>query len=251
MTHAIPAATVIIVRDGPVGHAVLMIERHSQLAFAGGAAVFPGGRVDEDDRRIAAGTAPPDIDPEDAAARVAAIRESLEEAGATIGISGMEADTAREWRGALHAGIPFSSLLAQGGAMLDLATLTPFARWRPDAALKRIFDTRFYLARAGVEMGEPLEGDGHEAVRAFWVSPAEMLARAEEGRAHVIFPTRRNLERLAAHQGFAALRAHALRTPITTITSRVEQRDGEDWLTIPEGLGYPVTAERLATARRG
>src|SRR3546814_4874917 len=50
MVDAIPAATVIIVRDLPGGHEVLMIERHTQLAFAGGAAVFPGGRIDDDDR---------------------------------------------------------------------------------------------------------------------------------------------------------------------------------------------------------
>lgn len=251
MTHAIPAATVIIVRDRPGGHEVLMVERHAGLAFAAGAAVFPGGRVDEDDHRIAATVAPADIDVEDAAARVAAIRESLEEAGAAIGISGIDANAIREWRHALHAGTAFSSLLAQGGAMLDLAALTPFARWRPEAALKRIYDTRFYLASAGADVSELMNGDGHEAVRVFWTSPAEILTSAGEGAPHIIFPTRRNLERLAAHPGYAALREHALRTPITTITSRVEQRDGEDWLTIPEELGYPVTAERLATARRG
>src|SRR3546814_10182793 len=40
MTDPIPAATVIIVRDQPNGNEVLMVERHAQLAFAGGAAVF-------------------------------------------------------------------------------------------------------------------------------------------------------------------------------------------------------------------
>src|SRR3546814_1354736 len=54
MTDPIPAATVIIVRDQPNGYEVLMVEWHAQLAFAGGAAVFPGGRIDEDDHLIAA-----------------------------------------------------------------------------------------------------------------------------------------------------------------------------------------------------
>src|SRR3546814_17356023 len=54
MTDPIPAATVIIVRDQPNGYEVLMVERHAQLAFAGGAAVFPGGRIKEDDHLIAA-----------------------------------------------------------------------------------------------------------------------------------------------------------------------------------------------------
>src|SRR3546814_11578053 len=89
MVDAIPAATVIIVRDLPRGHEVLMIERHTQLAFAGGAAVFPGGRIDDDDRRIAAlpdiCAIPSNVETDDAAGRIAAIRESLEETGLAVG----------------------------------------------------------------------------------------------------------------------------------------------------------------------
>jgi 8-oxo-dGTP pyrophosphatase MutT (NUDIX family) len=66
-----PAATVVVVRDGPDGPEVLMLRRNSKLAF-GGMWVFPGGRVD-----------PGDADPggELEAARRAAVRETEEEAG--------------------------------------------------------------------------------------------------------------------------------------------------------------------------
>ena len=38
---AIPAATVVLLRDAPGGLETLMLRRNSKLAFAGGAWVFP------------------------------------------------------------------------------------------------------------------------------------------------------------------------------------------------------------------
>ena len=46
---AIPAATVVLLRDAPGGVETLMLRRNSKLAFAGGAWVFPGGRIDPED----------------------------------------------------------------------------------------------------------------------------------------------------------------------------------------------------------
>lgn len=73
---AIPAATVILVRDGAAGLEVLMLHRVSRVAF-GGMWVFPGGRVDDEDRRGG------DAD-EQAVARRAAAREALEECGLAV-----------------------------------------------------------------------------------------------------------------------------------------------------------------------
>jgi 8-oxo-dGTP pyrophosphatase MutT (NUDIX family) len=72
---AIPAATVVLVRDGDGGLEVLMLHRVSKVAF-GGMWVFPGGRVDDDDRR-------PEED-EQGHARRAAAREALEECGLAV-----------------------------------------------------------------------------------------------------------------------------------------------------------------------
>ncbi len=74
---AAPAATVVLVRDGARGLEVLLTRRSSQLAFHGGAWVFPGGRIDPDDY---AGVA----DDVFAAARRAAAREAKEEAGLDV-----------------------------------------------------------------------------------------------------------------------------------------------------------------------
>jgi 8-oxo-dGTP pyrophosphatase MutT (NUDIX family) len=77
-TEAVPAATVVLVRDTDAGLEALMVRRSSKLAFAGGMWVFPGGRVDPDD---AAPDRPGDVFE---AARRAAVREAREEAGLVV-----------------------------------------------------------------------------------------------------------------------------------------------------------------------
>ena len=74
---AVPAATVVLLRDGDAGLEVLLGRRSSKLAFHGGAWVFPGGRIDPEDY----GDDPTD---EAAAARRAAAREAKEEAGLDV-----------------------------------------------------------------------------------------------------------------------------------------------------------------------
>ena len=68
---AIPASTVVILRDGESGTEVLMLHRTSKVHF-GGMWVFPGGRIDPEDY--------PEDQDINVAARNAAVRETLEEA---------------------------------------------------------------------------------------------------------------------------------------------------------------------------
>ena len=68
---AIPASTVVILRDGESGTEVLMLHRTSKVHF-GGMWVFPGGRLDPEDY--------PEDQDINVAARNAAVRETLEEA---------------------------------------------------------------------------------------------------------------------------------------------------------------------------
>ncbi|MGP7796447.1 NUDIX domain-containing protein [Sphingomonas sp. CLY1604] len=244
---AIPAATLILLRDridGPPD--VLMVERAKAMAFAGGAMVFPGGRIDPGDHALAATLDAAD----DSAARIAAIRETIEEAGLAVGIDPLPSpEVLARIRARLHAGDAFAAILADEGATLSLDRLVPFARWRPAHAHMRIFDTLFFLARA------PESGiasvDATETVRLAWSSAAAALADADAGRTTVIFPTRRTLERLALFDSFDAAVAQAVAHPVRTITPVVEDRDGRPHLCIPDDLGYPVTAEPMSAALRG
>ena len=246
LPDAIPAATLVLMRARSGGPPeLLMTERTGQMAFAAGALVFPGGRIDADDHATARAW-----DLADGAARVAAIRETIEETGLAPGILPAPGEAAAT---ALREGIvaerPFAGLLAELGLALDLEALTPFARWCPNFRETRRFDTLFFLAEAPVDAPEPVISEA-EAVRAFWAGAAEILAEVDAGNAHVIFPTRRNLERLAGFSSIGEAYADAARHPVTRITPWLAEVNGAPHVCIPEGIGYPVTSEPLETARR-
>ena len=243
----IPAATLILFREDGNGAAQhLMIERAASMVFAAGALVFPGGRIDPDDHDVAASIVVHNVpdDPDDAAARVAAIRETLEETGQCVAIQ-PRPDIARvqEWRALLKTGHLFSTLLAQSGATLDLGLLVPFARWCPNLGDKRRFDTRFYIARA--RSRHAVEVDAGEVTHYHWLTAQDAIDAEAAGRHRIIFPTMRNIERLATCPGFDIAVAHATSTIARTIVPEIQTLEGEQWLCIPEDAGYPVVRALL------
>ena len=240
----IPAATLVLMRPAPGGPPeILFLERTKTMAFAAGALVFPGGRIDPEDEEAAASLAPGLAD---GAARIAAVRETIEETGiAPL----LPSDQAAALRAGLAAGQGLADLVSTRALALDLAALTPFARWCPNFREARRFDTLFYLAEAPHGAAEPTAQAG-EAAHCFWAAAADVLADIEAGRAHAIFPTRRNLERLARFGSIEEARADAGRHPVAKITPWVEERDGRRFVCIPDGIGYPVTAEPYESARR-
>jgi 8-oxo-dGTP pyrophosphatase MutT (NUDIX family) len=241
---AIPAATLVLVREsGANAPELLMVERAEGMAFAGGALVFPGGRIDEDDRSRASG----DL----GAAKIAAIRETLEETAIPVGISPLpDKPLAIELQRELLGGAPLNALMDRHSLLLDLEALIPFARWVPKFHATRRFDTYFFLARSPGPDWEPRFVEG-ECSGAFWISAADALKRELQGKARLIFPTRRNLERLALHPSFEAMKTDAKAHAIEPISPWVEESDGENFITIPNGIGYPVTRERLDGLWRG
>jgi 8-oxo-dGTP pyrophosphatase MutT (NUDIX family) len=158
---AIPAATVVLLRNAADGVEALMLRRDSKLAFAGGMWVFPGGRVDPED--FPAGADRDDPDSLFAAARTAAVREAKEEADLDV----------------------------------DAEGLVWFAHWTPPAGEVRRFATWFFLA--GAPEGTVVVDDGeirdHE-----WMRPADALARRDAGEIELIPPTWFTL-RWLAHVG--------------------------------------------------
>lgn len=238
---AIPAATLIVVRDRPGGAPeLLMVERAEGMAFAGGALVFPGGRIDAADADFAAR-----LGLDDGGAAIAAVRETLEETAIPAGLDPLpDAAAALALQDALLAGRDFAELLDAGGMTLDIAALTPFARWVPKFHAVRRFDTLFLVAAAPPGEWQPNAIAG-ECAGAFWLSAADVLERDRRGEARLIFPTRRNLERLAQHASVAVIRTDAAAFPIAPITPWVEDHDGDRFVTIPGNLGYPVVREKL------
>ena len=70
---------------------MLMVERAEGMAFAAGALVFPGGRIDEADRALGASAG-------DRCAAVAAIRETVEETAVPVGLTPVPGPATQRWR---------------------------------------------------------------------------------------------------------------------------------------------------------
>jgi 8-oxo-dGTP pyrophosphatase MutT (NUDIX family) len=261
---SIPAATVILAREGPGGvPEYLLVQRGENMAFAGGALVFPGGRVDRVDSGIARNSnlslGFDGLDDDDAAARVACAREALEETGVLL-TDGPEPDVAAlaVARSGLASGpneeeaYSFANILGSMGHRVDAARFIPFARWEPPAAaqIARRFDTRFYLADAGRSASAVITPDGFEAKALRWTTAEQALVDYDAGRAAMVFPTWANMHRLAQYQSLAALFAGVAALPAPYVQPAFEMIDGEPWLTIPEGIDYPVTRDRVNNLRR-
>lgn len=253
--EGIPAATIIIYRACPDGGApqVLMTVRSRSMAFAGGMAVFPGGRVDPADFALAESLAGSHgMAPDEAAHQIAAIRETLEETGLALGLTGdITAETAAAARARLEETKALAPVLEEFGWTLDFDQIVPFARWFPqNENLARVYDTRFYLADLGTGAVD-VSIDNSENTKLFWTSAQGALDAAETGEIKLIFPTRRNLERLALFASFAEARAQAEAIPVKTIIPAVDTSSGAPMLTIMKDAGYPITQELLETVARG
>ena len=243
--EAIPAATLIVIRDRDPGPPeILMVERAQGMAFAAGALVFPGGRIDDGDREHGRQLG---VDPQ----AIAAIRETVEETAVPVAIVPLPAAAgAIDLQQRLIANESFVAALAHCGCVLETGLLTPFARWVPKFHAVRRFDTLFFIAKAPLGDWQPRVVEG-ECADAAWLTARAVLEREERGEARLIFPTRRTLERLAQHSSFEAIRADALAHSIEPISPWVEERGGEQFITIPAHLGFPITQERLDDLWRG
>ena len=193
-TPAIPAATVVLLRDGPDGLETLMLRRNSKLAFAGGAWVFPGGRIDPED--YPGGVVSTEDAAVAAAARNAAAREAIEEADLAV----------------------------------DPATLVWFAHWTPGAALAaRRFATWFFMARAPEGAVTIDDGEIHEHQ---WIRPDVAMAQRDAGEIEIIPPTWMTLRLLTEESTVdAALAAARARDPQIYLThiTRVEGGIASIW----------------------
>lgn len=225
------------------------------MTFAGGMAVFPGGRVDPADFDLGAKISA-DMDGtitiDEAAHQIAAVRETLEETGLALGFTGdITAEDAAAARIMLEDEGALAPVLNAFDWTLDLDQITPFARWFPkNEKLSRVYDTRFYLADLGTGRVD-VSIDNSENTRLFWTSAQGALDMAEMGEIKLIFPTRRNLERLSLFASYEEARAQAEAIPVKTIVPKIDTSSGKPMLTIGEDTGYPVTAELLETVARG
>jgi len=251
---AVPAATVLLVRDLPAFE-VLMVKRHHQIDFASGALVFPGGKAEAGDSDPAWEGLVTGWSPEggvEQALKISAIREAFEESGVLLartpdGVPWCAEPRAAEAREAVARGErSFLDLVQELDLRLDLGAMAVYARWITPVNMPRRFDTWFFIATAPED--QLAACDGWETVDAEWIAPAEALRMAQAGVRKIIFPTRMNLQMLAesgsADEAIAAARARTL----VVVEPKVVQKAGEPYLVLPPDAGYGLVEEAFSAA---
>jgi len=188
-----PAASVLVLRDGPCGVEVLLMRRpeRGDNDFRSGACVFPGGVLDAADSaawRWCLGQ-----DDAQASARlglregglnyfVAALRECFEEVGLLFVCrpDGSPADLAphaealRDWRHRLHHGQATMAALCEAfDWRLDLREMAYFSHWLTPVLRPKRFDTRFFVRLA--PPAQDAMPDLGEALELMWLTPDEAL----------------------------------------------------------------------------
>ena len=233
IVEPVAAATVVLVRAAGDAIEVLLTERPATMAFAAGAMVFPGGRVDASDadeglaprsRRSAAEASVAlggGIDESVAlAAHHAAIRELFEEAGILLASSvgsgpaspntvsqgtatdrPTAADLGAARSGLLDGSLTLVDVVERLDVRLETASLVPIARWVTPAAYARRFDAWFFAAELppGVEVSiAEREVTSHR-----WLRPIDALEAMADGRLSLWIPTSATLQRLARVRSLA------------------------------------------------
>ena len=239
-----PASTVLLLRDSPAGIEVFMQVRHSDMKFASGALVFPGGRVDPEDHALAANTvlspATVGLDPLAGALRVAAIRETFEESGVLLACP--RGDTrlvsAARLRDLSAKDQGFAQMLEAAELVLAADLLVHFAHWITPVHNPRRFDTHFFALQAPAD--QVGAHDGTESVESMWIAPREVVAGSEAGRFKLVFATLMNLKRLDRYATVEEALEAAARTKVVTVTPELVSR-GEGnirQMRIPAEAGY-------------
>lgn len=248
----VTAATVIMLRDTANGLEVLMVERTRKADFAGGALLFPGGKVDAADHDVikSGRCALTDTIPDDRRAiRVAGVREVFEEANILFAREMGSPDLIAEDRAKALSAKYRRPLLDNELSLNDIAEaehlqiasdrLVPFAHWITPVGGKRRFDTHFLVARAPKD--QLAHHDDWETLDTVWIQPLTAIADAEADRRRVVFPTRMNLKKVSQSATADEAVALAAKTPVVTVLPVTKEVDGQRYIKIPIEAGYGIS----------
>jgi 8-oxo-dGTP pyrophosphatase MutT (NUDIX family) len=253
-----PAATVVVLRDGPAGPEVFLVRRHEGMSFMGGAHVFPGGRVDASDhdgspewcdgvdsatQRLAA------LAPRDAIAYyIAAARELFEEAGVLlardeaggfISLAGADVhERFKRYRKDVHSGSSSMRAIVEGEHLrLALDSLVLFAHWVTPPIDTRQFDTRFFLSR--VPPAQTPAHDEAETTDSVWLTARAAMAQAQSGGIVLPPPTWTALRELESFGTVDEALAWARKRHIVRRQPMLVEEEGRRMLLMPGDPQHP------------
>lgn len=253
----LPAATVILLRDGAEGLQTYLVQRHRKLRFMGGATVFPGGKLDAADADPALLAHVAGRTGSEAAARlheddgalalalhVAAIRETFEESGVLLGEGATDLDVMR----AALATTRLADLVIARGLRLRADRLVPLARWVTPAVEKRRFDARFFLAEVAPDTVAAC--DTEETIAGAWLTPQAAIEKHVAAEIDLPPPTLRTLELLVPFASAAEAIADASRQPPPLVRPVFKDLDGTWVLSLPGDPEHPENAPVLGGPTR-
>jgi 8-oxo-dGTP pyrophosphatase MutT (NUDIX family) len=199
-----PAATAVLVRDGPAAPELLLLKRHHTAGFVPGAYVFPGGRVDPADEEAALLDMLGPV-PRGAAAAywLAAVREMFEETGVLLarspeGVACPDASADRtlaRWRSALLTGdATLRHVLESEHLRPDISRMVYCSHWITPVAEPKRYDTRFFLAELPAGCAATI--DEREMSDAVWLDANAALKRFQRGELPMVFPTVKTIQLL-------------------------------------------------------
>ena len=270
VANARPAATVVVLRDGPAGPEVFMVRRHEDTAFMGGAHVFPGGRVDAVDGDADdswcdgvahATTQLAGLEKSEAVAyHVAAARELFEEAGVLlarhpdgdfVSLAGAaDHERLKQDRARVHeARTTLRAVIEREQLRLALDALVLFAHWVTPPVDTRQFDTRFFMTR--VPAHQTPAHDDTETTHSIWMTPADAIAKSEQGDIVLPPPTWSTIRELEPFASVDDALAWARRRRVVSRQPLMLEQDGLRMLLAPGDPLHPDPAgdEPLAETR--
>lgn len=228
-----------------------MLRRNEHSAFVGGAYLFPGGAVDDDDaapalwarcrgRSDAEASAVLGFPAGGLAFWVAGLRESFEEAGLLLGEPALPAGRQAQLRADLEEGRrTFAEVCEEADLTLHAGDMHAFSHWVTPQGAPRRYDTRFFVAQA--PSGQEPSADLTETVEHLWIRPEDALARNEAGGFELIFPTLRSLVTLSAF----ATAAEVLAAASAAQSEAVHAEPGRiAWVADHDGWRIPLPGDR-------
>ncbi|MBT5332543.1 MAG: hypothetical protein HOL49_01000 [Gammaproteobacteria bacterium] len=87
--------------------------------------------------------------------------------------------------------------------------------------------------------------DGYESVDSVWIPPADAVKEEAQGKRTIIFPTLRNLEKLATWRSPEEAISNTLRSTVVPVLPWTEKREDGNYLCIPTEAGYAISEEKM------
>ncbi|RLA19818.1 MAG: NUDIX domain-containing protein [Gammaproteobacteria bacterium] len=213
------AAAMVLIRDADRhGIEVCMLRRVAKSSFAASAFVFPGGAVDKGDSEanwtdyfIDSGVSL--LDKLATTYKIAAIRETFEEAGIMVAGFPDSIEISAEQRALLNQGqASFQDILNANQLKINLKEVLFYDHWITPVGAPIRFDTRFFIAVAQAE--QTVLHDNQETDLSRWASPAEFLELYDKKEVKLMPVTHVQLERLSRFKSVEAVLKATHKEPV-------------------------------------